>query len=287
MIENLIGIKEIVDYNTTQGIRIYLNEEPENYPLHWHSATEIIIPIDSIYTIEVDDVKYIVNPKEILVIPSGQLHSLYAPPKGLRIIILFENSLLSNIQGINSVLYNLRPFVIINKKTFGESSDELISTIYEVIDEYFALKNFREVACLSLLMKFLVLLERNKTIYHLENSTVKKNNNYHECISRTCEYIDAHCTEALSLEELAQVAGYSPFHFSRIFKEYKNDTIYNYITRRRIMYAENLLMLPEMSITQVAINSGFESISTFNRVFKNIKKCTPTQFINMNKNYSN
>ncbi len=286
MIKNLIGVKEIVDYNTTQGIRIYLNEEPENYPLHWHSATEIIIPIDSIYTIEVDDIKYIVNPKEILVIPSGQLHSLYAPPKGLRIIILFENSLLSNIQGINSMLYNLRPFVIINENTFGEASGELISTIYEVIDEYFALKNFREVACLSLLMNFLVLLERNKNFYHLENSRVKKKNNYHECISRTCEYIDSHCTEELTLEELAQVAGYSPFHFSRIFKEYKNDTIYNYITKRRIMYAENLLMLPEMTITQVAINSGFESISTFNRVFKNIKKCTPTQFINMNKKYS-
>ncbi len=286
MIENLIGVKEIVDYTNTQGLRIYLNDEYEDYPMHWHSATEIIIPIDSIYTIEVDDVKHIVNPKEILVIPPGQIHSLYAPPKGLRIIILIESSLLSNIQGFNSLLYNLRPFAIINEQTNGDSTEELISTIYEVIDEYFALSNFREVACFSLLMKFLVLLERSKDIKILQNSTIKKKNNYYECISRTCDYIDKNCTNELPLEELANIAGYSPFHFSRLFKEYKNDTVYNYITKRRIMYAENLLMLPEMNITQVAINSGFESISTFNRVFKNINKCTPSQFINMNTNCS-
>ncbi len=283
MIENLIGEKEIVDYNSTQGIRIHLNDIDEDYPLHWHSATEIIIPIDSPYTLAIDNEKYTINPKEILVIPPGQLHALYAPPKGLRIIILFESSLLSNIQGFNSILYNLRPFAIINEEIYGNATNELISTIYEVIDEYFAFKAFREVSCLSSLMKFLVLLERSNNKRILENSTVKKKNNYYQCISHVCEYIDQHCTEELTLEKLANIAGYSPFHFARLFKEYRNDTIFNYITKRRIMYAENLLMLPDITVTQVAINSGFESISTFNRVFKNINKCTPTQFINMNK----
>ncbi len=287
MIENLQGIKEIVEYSNTEGIRIYLNDEYEDYPIHWHSATEIIIPINNEYTVEIEDNKKIINPNEILIIPPGQLHSLYAPKKGLRIILLFDSSLLLNIQDFNSLLFNLRPFVVINKETHGEIVNELLSIIYEVTDEYYAVKKYREIACYSLLMKFLVILQRNNTPKIKKENTSSKKINYFECISRVCDYIDEHCTESLTLEHLSEIGGYSPYHFSRLFKEYKNDTVYNYITKRRIMYAEHLLMLPELNITQVAVNSGFDSISTFNRIFKNYKKCTPTQFIKMNKKLNN
>lgn len=284
MIENLVGIKEIVEYNNTNGIRMYLNDEAEDYPTHWHSATELIIPIENSYTIEVNNKKHIVLPKELLIIPPGQLHALYAPQKGLRIIILFENSLLSSITDFSSLIYNLRPFVIVNKENYEDVYEDIYNIIYEAIDEYHANKTYRELLCFSLFMKIPVLIERSRSALLLQDTTSKISNNY-ECINNVCNYIDKNFTSDLTLNKLAKIAGYSTFHFSRLFKEYKNETVYNYITRRRVMYAEDLLMLPELNITQVASNSGFESISTFNRVFKNINKCTPTQFINMNTGY--
>lgn len=53
---------------------------------------------------------------------------------------------------------------------------------------------------------------------------------------------------------------------------------YSYLNQHRIMYAEKLLIDPNLSVTEVAMRSGFGSLSTFNRVFKAYKKCTPTQY---------
>ena len=92
------------------------------------------------------------------------------------------------------------------------------------------------------------------------------------------EYIDNHYTEDLTLEDMADIIGFSKYHFSRLFKQYTNFTFCDYLKNRRIQAAEMLLEQPEYSITEVALQAGFPSISTFNRIFKEYKNCTPTEF---------
>jgi len=95
------------------------------------------------------------------------------------------------------------------------------------------------------------------------------------------EYIDTHYTEDLTLEDMADIIGFSKYHFSRLFKQYTNFTFCDYLKHRRIQAAEMLLEQPEYSITEVALQAGFPSISTFNRIFKEYKNCTPTEFRTM------
>ena len=97
------------------------------------------------------------------------------------------------------------------------------------------------------------------------------------------EYIDTHYTEDLTLEDMADIIGFSKYHFSRLFKQYTNFTFCDYLKHRRIQAAEMLLEQPEYSITEVALQAGFPSISTFNRIFKEYKNCTPTEFRNMHQ----
>ena len=87
--------------------------------------------------------------------------------------------------------------------------------------------------------------------------------------------------EDISLDTIADVAGFSKFHFSRLFKQFTNISFYDYLNQRRVKEAEKLLLNPNLSITEVAMRSGFSSISTFNRVFKSFKECTPTEFKNL------
>ena len=82
----------------------------------------------------------------------------------------------------------------------------------------------------------------------------------------------------ISLDELAYVAGYSKYHFSRIFRQYNSMSYLQYINARRTKAAEVLLLDPNMPVTEVAMRSGFKSLTTFNRIFKEIKHCTPTDF---------
>ena len=94
-------------------------------------------------------------------------------------------------------------------------------------------------------------------------------------------YIDEHCTEDLTLESVADRAGFSKYHFSRLFKQFSGQTFYQYVSKKRIEQAELLLAREDMSITDVASASGFESLSAFIRMFKLIKGMTPTQYRKM------
>jgi AraC-like DNA-binding protein len=108
-----------------------------------------------------------------------------------------------------------------------------------------------------------------------------KQQEYIEKFMEVCDYINKHCTENLTLDDVAEMAGFSKYHFSRLFKQFTSHSFYKYLNLRRIMFAEKMLINPETSVTEVALLSGFNSISAFIRMFKICKKCTPTEFRNM------
>lgn len=80
MIKILNGIHETVDYNLFSSIKIYLNREAEDYPLHWHPAAEIIMPLKNNYTVVINDISYTLDEGDIFIIPPGTLHHLISPP---------------------------------------------------------------------------------------------------------------------------------------------------------------------------------------------------------------
>ena len=59
-----------------KGIKVFLNTDPEDFPLHWHTALELIMPIRNDYTARTNGETIHVVPGDILLIPPGELHSL-------------------------------------------------------------------------------------------------------------------------------------------------------------------------------------------------------------------
>ena len=109
----------------------------------------------------------------------------------------------------------------------------------------------------------------------------KKQKEYLDRFLSICNYIDEHCTEDLSLDQVAKTAGFSKYHFTRLFKQFTNTTYYKYLNRKRIDHAMLLLSDPDIPVTEAALQSGFSSLSTFLRVFRSVKQCTPTEFRDM------
>lgn len=94
------------------------------------------------------------------------------------------------------------------------------------------------------------------------------------------EYIDDHLDEELSLEKLAEIACFSPFHFHRIFAALLSETPNNYITRRRIeKIAGRLFYLNKAeSLTNLALQYGFKSIHSFSRAFRKFYGISASEF---------
>ena len=289
MIEILNGIHETVHYKGNSGLKLYRNQEVEDFPAHWHLEVEIIMPLINSYVVEVAEKVITVEPGEILLIPSGELHSLRAPDSGSRLILLVDCTSLYDFPGMHFVVQMFPPYLLIRPSEAPgatETYEALASLLHRIDDEYFSEFPFREAACFSYITQFFVTLGREfwrDTETQRTEAVGKKNTYYIDRFLEVCNYINAHCTDSVSVDDLASIAGFSKFHFSRLFKQYMNISYHDYLVKRRIMHAEKLLISPGCSIVQASVQSGFNSLSTFNRVFKAYKKCTPTEFIALNR----
>lgn len=85
---------------------------------------------------------------------------------------------------------------------------------------------------------------------------------------KALNYIEDHLTEDIELLEVAQTAGYSLYHFQRIFKGMIGDSMKDYINKRRFSDAGKLLISSDRPIIDVALAYGFQSREAFSRAFK-------------------
>jgi AraC-like DNA-binding protein len=280
LIEILNGTRELVNYHGDFKIRIYLNKEYEHYPQHWHTDTEIIMPVENTYKVVMDEKVYNLDVRDIIVIPSCELHQIYAPPSGHRVIMQFDCTMLYSLSGFNSAFHIFHPCSVITPSSMPDIHNELSTLIMNIVSEYFSTQPFKEALIYSMLIRFFTVLGRNCINKNEKFSNMKnrKKLEYLDTFLNVCNYINDHCTENIRIDDVANIAGFSKFHFTRLFKQIMNISWYDYLIKRRIMLAEQLLIEPELSITQAAMKSGFSSLATFNRLFKSIKCCTPTEY---------
>ena len=98
-------------------------------------------------------------------------------------------------------------------------------------------------------------------------------------------YIDQHYMMAIDLADVAAFCGFSKYYFSRVFKQRMGRSFSEYLRQKRVSVAEDKLIHSAQSIQEIASTSGFGSIATFNRVFKEAKNCTPTRYREIYSDY--
>lgn len=92
------------------------------------------------------------------------------------------------------------------------------------------------------------------------------------------ELVQKRFSEKISLEEVSEATLMSPVSFNRFIKKRTGKTFVNYLNDIRIGYAARWLVEKDLSISEIAFKCGFNNIANFNRVFKSIKKITPSQY---------
>jgi AraC family transcriptional regulator len=104
-------------------------------------------------------------------------------------------------------------------------------------------------------------------------------NLYIQRINAVIGFVRENLKEDLSVETLAGVAGFSPFHFHRVFKSITEETLNDLVIRFRLERATALLRAsPSLSITDTAFECGFKSVSVFSRAFKKRYGITSSQW---------
>jgi AraC family transcriptional regulator len=100
---------------------------------------------------------------------------------------------------------------------------------------------------------------------------------YEGRVNAVMDYIEAHLGDELTVEQLAEVAHFSPYHFHRIFSAMTGETLGGFIARVRLEHAASRLVAqPRRPVTDIALECGFASPSSFSRAFREAYGTTPT-----------
>ena len=97
-------------------------------------------------------------------------------------------------------------------------------------------------------------------------------------VTRAREFIETHYAEELSLAQVARSVNTSEFYFCKLFKKSTGINYTDYLARVRIERAKNLLLNPNLRISEIAFEVGFQSLTHFNRVFKRILGQAPGDY---------
>ena len=97
-------------------------------------------------------------------------------------------------------------------------------------------------------------------------------------VRKVQEYINAHYSEEIRLEDCAAMVGMSPSAFSRFFKQHTGRTLMDYIIDIRLGNAARLLVDTSEGISEISFACGFNNLSNFNRAFKARRGYTPRDF---------
>lgn len=259
-------------------------KELETFPLHWHHYVEIIYSFQNGLIYEVNGEKIYMKEGDVLFIWPGELHSIvYQPKPNHTLMLQFDSQLLTDrldFQKSAYLFYRIRSIRVEDNNTI---LPQIQSILLEILNTSLEEENFPEMKSCILIYKLIICIGESD---RRERLTEKKQLSYHQSIVEqqmlhVCNYISAHCTEKITLENAAFIAGFSKYHFSKLFKEYTGHSFPEFQAKEKLRIAETLLRDPSITITEVSLESGFNSISTFNRVFLKFKKVSPTTYRRM------
>ena len=168
-----------------------------------------------------------------------------------------------------------------NREEFTRTTKQLLSwgadvNLKALEEAYFQTKVFDEGQYHAMLRLLATFAEHLATI----SNSIEPEATPHEpaLVGNAKRYIQDRLQDKISLDEAAQAVNTSTRHFCKVFKEATGYTFTDYLARIRVEKAKNLLQNPHLRVSEIAFETGFDSISQFNRSFKRITHLAPTQF---------
>lgn len=241
---------------------------------HFHSEIELINITSGSMTVKTEAEIYKVSKGEVLFINSNIPHST------IEISANFSGKLVqfrmpSLTQGNLGYLYKFFNNSGTSAFLFTDSDDAKI--IAESIEEIFREKDKKgastEYFITSKMYMILSLLYKNNLFEDTEK--LIKNKKDIERLLPVLEYIDTHYSESINIGDLSNILNLNEYYFCRIFKKIMGSTTTDYINFVRTNYARKLLFTKK-TILEISLETGFSSLSYFNRTFKKYFQYPPT-----------
>ncbi|MEE3400138.1 MAG: AraC family transcriptional regulator, partial [Eubacterium sp.] len=192
---------------------------------------------------------------------------------------------MSSLFDLQRIMHFYRNLHVICRSTHPELTEKLHGIVDKMRTYFYSEEANRELKCCMLLMEFMLTLDEHRRDFAPELKT-SENEAYSDDVLRrmivVTDYIKNNLTaDDLSQAAMAEMAGISKDYFSRIFKNITGMNYSKWLNTVRLEKATELLSQNDMTLTEVAMLSGFQSIPSFNRVFRKEKGMAPGEYRNL------
>jgi len=271
----LQGKQEYVTYIEHSSVRIWYSDTPYSYDSHCHSAVEIIMPVKGEVIYHLSEREYHVQADEVLIVPPNVIHALEEPEGSARYLMLFEPDAIFSMRDMQLIEKLLQaPIYVSGQRELQEAIRPLLMQCVTCYEK----KEFMwNTICYSFLLQMYARLGQSliDKVAQVQEAARRMDP---EIVDSARLYIDQNFKRSISLEDVSAFTGFSKYYFSRVFKEQLGISFSEYLRNKRVSMAEELLIHSRRSIQDIATASGFGSIATFNRVFREAKNCTPSRY---------
>ena len=252
---------------------------------HYHDYIEILYCTDGNFEAYLSGVKYTFKKGEMIVINSNEIHSIYScgEEKNRYIVVkVLPELLYDNEQSIAEAKYFLL-FMSGNstqQKIFPShkiDNTDLPNAFAEIEQEFTSGKYGFELSVkLNIFKIFLYIVREYEKNGNLVSSSINENIAQHLC--NVLDYMETNYADQISMKQAAEMCYMSYNYFSRVFRKFIGKSFNEYLIDIRLWHAKKLLISSNISITEIAQNTGFGTTSYFIEAFKKHTGATPMRF---------
>ncbi len=246
------------DYFTVEQNRDF------SFPLHMHRCYEIILLLEGRMKITLEKQEYVIEAGDMILIKPNYIHGLKTDGTSRHILCIFSPEL---IAAISEPLerYHLTSPIIRN-----------VPALYRTLFE-----NMREDASIGGIKGFLYTVS-NRFYAQLDMTAEDPNGKGKHLLREVFRYVEKNMRGSCSMQELSGELGYSPSYLSRFFYTRVGMPYSDYVRNIKISHACYLLRNTRDSVSEIALQCGYVSSTSFNRNFKQMTGQSPTEYRGIN-----
>lgn len=250
-------------------------------PLHWHNEFELNYILMGEADFLCGEERFTAHSGDIVLTTPGQLHAIHRCGEAVvryETVVFRAEMLGSEAQDRASTLF-LHP--LMNRTCSAPhhitadmpAYTELHDCVCTIVECARSERPLDDLLMKSALLRFFFLLWDGAAIAASDSADSSS-----DALRPALEYISAHLTEPISIDQLAASAHMSRSYFMEQFRKLAGMSAITYVNHLRVRHACELLRTTERSAAQIAFDSGFRNLSNFNRHFRKVIGCTPVEY---------
>ena len=247
----------------------YLYRNPE-WLIHFHKSFELAVVVEGSAVATIDGVDYTIGEGQAVLITPYLLHSYHTPENCKMFVVVFSSSYTENFARLTQNKRADNPLIVLDDLTKRIVLEKLLGNTQMDDNSIVSVPKPHTYDIKSALYAICALLVRS--------TNFSTRNNDGKLVFEILQYVENNFAQDITLNSLSFHLGYDYSYVSRIFSANIKVNFKTLVNQYRCDFAKNLIVTTSKDFADIAFQSGFQSIRSFNRVFKLVTGQSPSHY---------